>query len=70
MKCIHCQGKMRKSSAPFHIDRKNYHLLLDAVPAWICTQCGAVYFEEAEVNAIQEAIRSLDKQTQKLAIPA
>lgn len=70
MKCIHCKGKMQRSSAPFHIDRKNYHLLLDAVPAWMCTQCGEVYFEEAEVNAIQEAIRSLDKRTEKLAVPA
>jgi len=61
---------MRKSCAPFQIDRRGYHLLLDAVPAWICTQCGEIYFEEAEVDAIQEAIRSLDKRTEKLAIPA
>ena len=70
MRCIQCKGKMRKSCAPFQIDRRGYHLLLDAVPAWICTQCGEIYFEEAEVDAIQEAIRSLDKRTEKLAIPA
>lgn len=70
MRCIHCKGKMRKDKAPFQIDRKGYHLLLDAVPAWICTQCGEAYFEEAEVDAIQEAVRSLDKRTGKLAIPA
>lgn len=70
MRCIQCKGKMKKSSAPFQIDRKGYHLLLDAVPAWICTQCGEVYFEEAEVDAIQEAIRSLGKRTEKLAVPA
>ena len=70
MTCIHCKGKMRRGSTPFHIDRKSYHLLLDAVPAWICTQCGEVYFEEAEVYTIQQAIRSLDKRTEKLAVPA
>lgn len=70
MRCIHCQGKMRKGRTPFQIDRKGYHLLLDAVPAWTCAQCGEVYFEEAAVDAIQEAIRSLDKRTEKLAIPA
>ena len=70
MRCIHCKGKMRKSNAPFQVDRKGYHLLLDAVPAWVCAQCGEAYFEEAEVDAIQEAIRSLDKRTEKLAIPA
>lgn len=70
MTCIHCKGKMRRGKAPFHIDRKGYHLLLDAVPAWVCTQCAEPYFEEAEVDTIQQAIRSLDKQAEKLAVPA
>lgn len=70
MDCIQCKGKMEKGTAPFHIDRKGYHLLLDAVAAWICTQCGEVYFEEHEVDIIQEAVRSLDKRAEKLAIPA
>jgi YgiT-type zinc finger domain-containing protein len=70
MKCIHCKGKMERGAAPFHIDRKGYHLLVDVVPAWVCTQCGEVYFEEDEVNAIQEVVRSLDKRAEKLPVPA
>ena len=50
MKCIHCSGRMKKSVAPFHIDRKGYHLSLDAVPAWVCTQCGEPLFEEREAR--------------------
>lgn len=67
MKCMYCQGEMRRGSAPFHVDRKGYHLLLDAVPAWVCSQCGESYFEEPEVDSIQEAIRALDTQATKLA---
>jgi YgiT-type zinc finger domain-containing protein len=70
MKCIQCKGKTERGTAPFHIDRKGYHLLVDAVPAWVCTQCGEVYFEEDEVDAIQEVVRSLDKRAEKLAVPA
>ena len=70
MKCIQCKGEMERGTAPFHIDRKGYHLLVDAVPAWVCTQCGEVYFEEDEVDAIQETVRSLDKRADKLAVPA
>jgi hypothetical protein len=33
-------------------------------------QCGEVYFEESEVDAIQEVIRAIDKQAEKLAVPA
>ena len=59
---------MNRKTAPFHIDRKGYHLLFDAIPAWICLQCGEVYFEEEEVEAIQGALESLDKRTAKLSV--
>lgn len=68
MKCIYCQGKMKRGSTPFHIDRKGYHLMLDAVPACVCTQCGEVYFEETEVDTIQEVMRLLDEKTEKLEV--
>ncbi|OIP88194.1 MAG: hypothetical protein AUK24_08475 [Syntrophaceae bacterium CG2_30_49_12] len=67
MKCMYCQGEMARGTAPFHIDRKDVHVSLDSVPAWVCTQCGEVYFEEAEVNAVQNIIRAVDEQTGKLA---
>ncbi|OGT74757.1 MAG: hypothetical protein A3I78_06020 [Gammaproteobacteria bacterium RIFCSPLOWO2_02_FULL_56_15] len=67
MKCMYCQGEMTRGNAPFHIDRKDIHLSLDSVPAWVCTQCGEVYFEETEVNAVQDIIRAVDEQTGKLA---
>lgn len=67
MKCMYCQGKMRKGQAPFHIDRKGYHLSLEAVPAWVCGQCGESYFEEHEVKTIQRLLLQLDKQTANLA---
>lgn len=54
-------------SRTFHIDRKGYHLSLDAVPAWVCGQCGEPYFEEREVRTIQRLLSRLDKQTAGLA---
>jgi YgiT-type zinc finger domain-containing protein len=49
-------GRMKKATAPFHIDRKGHHLSLDAVPAWVCTQCGEPLFEEREVRTIQRLL--------------
>ena len=60
------RSKMERKSAPFQIDRKGCHLTLDDIRAWVCTQCGEVYFEENEVGTIQEVIQSLDKRTKKL----
>ena len=67
MKCIHCQGEMRKGATPLHVDRKGCHVLLDSVPAWVCQQCGEAYFEENEVDAIQDLIQSVEQKADALA---
>ena len=67
MKCIHCQGEMKRAMAPFHVDRRGCHLMLDEVPAWVCEQCGEAYFEEKEVDAIQDLIKSVESKAGALA---
>ena len=70
MKCIHCQATMKKGTAPLHIDRKGCHVTLDYVPAWVCTQCGEAYFEESEVNTVQELISMIEQKSQSLSLAA
>ena len=70
MKCLFCKGEMKKGESPVHIDRKGCHVTLDSVPAWVCTQCGESYFEEAEVDAIQDLIRSVEEKTTAIALAA
>lgn len=70
MKCIHCKGQMKRGTTPFHVDRKGCHLVLDSVPAWVCQQCGETYFEEKEVDAIQDLIMSVEEKAQVLAMTA
>ena len=62
---MYCQGRMARGSAPFHIDRKDVHISLARVPAWVCTQCGEAYFDDTEVNAIQAIIRAADVQARR-----
>ena len=70
MKCIHCQGEMRKGTTPLHVDRKGCHVLLDSVPASVCQQCGEVYFEENEVDTIQDLINSVEQKAHALTATA
>ena len=70
MNCIHCQGKMTRATVPFHVDRAGCHVLLDNIPAWVCEQCGEAYFEESEVDAIQDLIRSVEQKAEALALSA
>ena len=70
MKCIHCRAEMTRGMTPFHIDRKGCHLTLDAVPAWVCGQCGEAYFGQKEVHAIQELVESVEQKARDLALTA
>jgi YgiT-type zinc finger domain-containing protein len=54
---------MKRSHAPFHADRNGYHVRWDALPAWVCTQCGEPYFESADVARVQRALAALDRET-------
>ena len=65
--CIHCQGKMLRGVTPFHVDRKGCHLMLEAIPDRVCEQCGESYFEEGEVDAIQDLALSLETKVGALA---
>ena len=68
MKCIHCRGEMKRGTTPVHVDRKGCHVVLDEVAAWVCEQCGEVLFEEKEVNAIQDLVRSVEGKADVLAL--
>lgn len=60
VECLYCKSKMQRETAPFSIHRGSYHLSWDAIPAWICHQCGETLFEAHEVDLIQEALCFLD----------
>ena len=70
MKCHHCQGVLEYRSAPFHISRRGYHVSLDTVPAWVCTQCGEVFYDEGAVETIQQTLHALDKQMEQMRVAA
>jgi YgiT-type zinc finger domain-containing protein len=70
MECVHCKGELRRGVAPFSIDRNGYHLSWDALPAWVCSRCNEPIFEGHVVDAIQEALRDIDRITASVTEPA
>ncbi|MCS4541258.1 MAG: YgiT-type zinc finger protein [Euryarchaeota archaeon] len=66
MKCHYCGGKMAKGKTTYSINKKGYHLLVDDIPAWICSQCKEIYFEGDAVDIIQNVIKNIDVGVAKL----
>ena len=58
---------MGREAAPFCVDRRGCHVHWDAIPAWVCTQCGEPFFETREVEEIQRALDALDRADEQLA---
>jgi len=70
MKCLLCSGEMEKSTVSYTVDRKGYHLFIEKIPAYVCSQCGEKYFEEKEAKAIQNMIKALEEKLQDVLIAA
>lgn len=60
---------MVRGSAPFSIDRNGYQIHWNAIPAWVCSQCGEAHFEAHEVEAIQRVLQRVDEESVAL-VPA
>ncbi len=70
MKCLLCKGEMEKTTVSYTVDRKGYHLFIEKIPGYVCSQCGERYFEEKEVAAIQNMIKALEEKLKDVLVAA
>lgn len=62
MECLHCGGELERGTAPLSVDRDEYHVHWNALPALICTQCGEPLFERDVVDRVQRTLRAIDSE--------
>lgn len=70
MKCLLCKGDMERSGVPYTVDRKGYHLYVEKIPGYVCSRCGERYFEEREVPAIQDMLRTFEAKLHEVTLAA
>ena len=66
MRCSHCQAKLKRGTAAFTDSRNGYVIVLQDIPAWVCTQCGEPMFDADAVSGIQDLLRAVDERIKKL----
>ena len=66
MRCLYCGSETKKVKVGYSINRKNYHLYLEEIPAHVCVKCKEKLFEEREVEAIQRLIKHLESDVRQL----
>ena len=65
MRCSHCQSELKRGTATFTDSRNGYVIVLQDIPAWVCTQCGEPLFDPDAVSGIQDVLRALDERVEK-----
>ena len=68
MECLYCRGELVRKRISYAVTRRGYHLIIDEVPAWVCTQCAEPLFDEETVDAIQEVLRGVDTRLKESAL--
>jgi len=66
MNCMYCNGPLERAKVPYHIDRAHVHVIIDEVPAWVCSRCDEVMFDERAVDEIQQLITAVDQRAERL----
>lgn len=56
VRCIRCDGRMEKGTAPVHLEKEGCRISWDSLPAWVCSRCEAAYFEEREVLLVKSTL--------------
>ncbi|MBA7536743.1 hypothetical protein ES705_29007 [subsurface metagenome] len=70
MRCLLCKGEMEKTMVAYTVDRKGYHLFIEKIPAYVCSQCGERYYEEKEVAAIQNMLKVFEEKLKEVKVNA
>ncbi|MCP4165339.1 MAG: YgiT-type zinc finger protein [Chloroflexi bacterium] len=66
MNCPICSGEVEAALVSYSVSRNGYHLIIDDVPAFKCTQCGEPMYPEEAVDLVQDMLRELDSRRFKL----
>lgn len=63
VRCIRCEGRVERGTAPVHLEKEGCRVSWDALPAWVCSRCEAAYFEEREVLLVKGTLALMKQRS-------
>jgi len=67
--CEYCGGEIVEKRVTLHRKARGNYILLENVPAGVCTQCGARYYAANVLKTIEESIRGRQKAAREVVVP-
>lgn len=67
--CEYCNGKIVEKRVTLHRKIKGQYVLIENVPAGVCTGCGTRYYAANVLKTIEESVRGRRDVDRKIVVP-
>ena len=57
--CSECKGQVRRKTISQEFEKEGVKVKLSGFKAWVCSQCGEVYFEPGGAEKVAQAVNCL-----------
>jgi YgiT-type zinc finger domain-containing protein len=67
--CEYCDGKIVEKRVTLHRKVKNKYVIIEEVPAGVCTECSTRYYAANVLKTIEASIRGRRKAQREVRVP-
>jgi len=67
--CEYCGGPIVEKRVTLHRKVKKHYVLIENVPAGVCTRCGMRYFAANVLKTIEESVRGRKRAAREVVVP-
>ncbi|NCP16718.1 YgiT-type zinc finger protein [bacterium] len=67
--CEYCGGEIIEKRVTLHRKFKGKYILLENIPAGVCTQCGTRYYTANVLKTIEESVRGRQPAVREVVVP-
>ena len=67
--CECCGGAIAEKRVTLHRKVKSGYILIEDVPAGVCSQCGTKYYSANVLKQIEESVRGRQKAAREIVVP-
>lgn len=57
--CSECKGQVKRKKISQEFEKEGIKVRLSGFKAWVCTQCGEIYFEPGGAEKVAQAVNCL-----------
>ena len=61
-----CGGALIDGKSSYRVSKKHFSLIVDNIPAFKCTRCDKVLFDEETVDKIQKLVNRIERDTKEI----